>query len=443
MRLTSLSYAGGRVVSGRHEWRAVTLIALTLMAALMATPAGAQTAPSNDLVSNATAAGVPDVLVVDTRSATVEADEPVPSCAPPGTAPIRRTVWYSVVPRGTVLRVSTSGSSTSYRPILALYTRDATGRLAQVACGNQLALSANVTGGLTYYLQVGGADLYGNDDGGQLSLVVGPVTGGISAVGNDAADLIAGLADTPDPVTPGADLTYAATVTNVGPDTALTLTATIAPASGLTFRSISTPPAWSCTTPDVGVGGPITCMRSSMAPGESAQIGVVSRVEPGLANGALLTTTLHVSAGTPDPVSSNNAAAVQTTVSTPAGLPPPPPPPPHPPPSLCSPRPNVGVQARQIGPGQLAITIRSATSPGTSVNALSEVAVTAVTNAVIDVPNGVQGAAGTLTLPVRAGAQEMQFTLRRPAPGPFRADLIVTDACGPWRTFVGGGVGVP
>jgi hypothetical protein len=97
----------------------------------------------------------------------------------------------------------------------------------------------------------------------------------------------------------------------------------------------------------------------------------------------------------------------------------------------------------QSGPGRLGVTIRSATSPTTDVNALSDVQITTMTNAVIDVPNGVQGAVGTLSIPVQVGTQETQFTLRRTAPGPFKADLVITDACGPWRTFVGAGVGVP
>jgi hypothetical protein len=41
------------------------------------------------------------------------------------------------------------------------------------------------------------------------------------------------------------------------------------------------------------------------------------------------------------------------------------------------------------------------------------------------------------------GVTATQFTLRRTASGAFRADLVITDACGEWRTFVGGGTDVP
>jgi hypothetical protein len=70
---------------------------------------------------------MPDLLLVDTRNATTEPGEPVPTCAPPGPMPMKQTVWYTMVAHGGTLRISTAGSGTSFRPILAVYQRDATG----------------------------------------------------------------------------------------------------------------------------------------------------------------------------------------------------------------------------------------------------------------------------------------------------------------------------
>jgi uncharacterized repeat protein (TIGR01451 family) len=416
-----------------HARRAVTVAAILalLLVGTMGGPARAQTAPANDSVDAATTAGVPDLLVVDTSNATTATDEPVPSCAPPGTAPIRRTVWYTVTPPGAALRVSTAGDSTGFRPILALYQRDATGRLAEVACDDTWGLSATVSGGQAYYLQVGGAGQNGSAEGGQISLVVGPVTGSASGGGSATADLAVTLSDTPDPIAPGADLTYTAAVANNGPDQAVDVTATLTPAGSLRFRSITSPPGWTCSTPAIDGNGSVTCTAGAMAQGQTAQFGVVLRVPPDIGNGATLATTWAASAGSSsDPAGGNNSASAQTTVSTSV-------------PTSCAPRPNVGLQTRQAGPGQIVVTISVAGNPTASTNALQAVRIDAVTNAVIAVPNGPQASGAPVSLPIPAGAQTAGFTLRRTAPGAFRADLTVTDACGPWHTFVGGGVGVP
>jgi hypothetical protein len=406
-------------------------------------PARAQTQPSNDLIANPWPAGVPDLLMVDTRAATVEPGEPIPTCAPPGPSRITRTVWYTLEPTLPTVRVNTAGSGTSFLPILALYTRDTAGHFNQLACSSNLSLSASVTPGLTYYLQVGGADEFQIADGGVLSLVVGPVSGGVSDEGPLTANLQTSLAVTPDPIAPGADASYSAFVGNAGPDPAVAVTVTLTPSGAVTFRSITTPGGWICSPPAVGVGGPVTCAASVLPSGETDQFGIVVRVDPAATNGTVLSATFSASAsGSTDPVPGDTSSSATMTVSVPT-IPPPPPTPVPPAPTPCNPRPNVGVQARLVEAGRLEVTIRSATNTGTTVNALQVVQVRGVSNAVIDVPNGPTGAAGALTVPVQSGGQVAQFFVRRTAPGAFRADLDVTDACGPWRTFVGGGTGVP
>jgi len=66
----------------------------------------------------------------------------------------------------------------------------------------------------------------------------------------------------------------------------------------------------------------------------------------------------------------------------------------------------------------------------------------AATNALIDVPGGPTGQTGSFTVNLPAGTQQTQFTVRRATAGQATTvPLVVTDACGPWSTFVGGGAG--
>lgn len=115
---------------------------------------------SNDLFRNARSLAVPDADTADTRAATLEPDEPAPSCTLDTYA---RSVWYRVMPStaGT-LRISTAGSS--YDTIVAVYSGPSLPFLSQRAC-NDNALGANrtsvvtltVTAGETLYVQVTGA----------------------------------------------------------------------------------------------------------------------------------------------------------------------------------------------------------------------------------------------------------------------------------------------
>src|SRR4051794_32749353 len=104
---------------------AVAMACLMLLSSVGGGPGHAPAAAPNDRIADAIGTGVPDLLLVDTRGATTETGEPVPSCAPPGNAPIRSTVWYTIVAHGTSLRVSTAGSGGTFRPLLALYQPDA------------------------------------------------------------------------------------------------------------------------------------------------------------------------------------------------------------------------------------------------------------------------------------------------------------------------------
>ena len=113
--------------------------------------------PANDDFTNATTiSSVPFSNSVDTTAATVEANEPTPSC---GYGQSAGTVWYAFTP-------SVSGSYSASTPWsgfsaqVAAYTGSGLGNLIQIGCrGFGQLLTFHADAGTTYYLQAGG--IYG------------------------------------------------------------------------------------------------------------------------------------------------------------------------------------------------------------------------------------------------------------------------------------------
>jgi uncharacterized repeat protein (TIGR01451 family) len=133
-----------------------------------------------------------------------------------------------------------------------------------------------------------------------------------------AADLSVTKVDTPDPVTAGANLTYAITVNNAGLSDAATVSLSDALPAGTTFVSLSSPGGWSCTTPAVGVGGTVSCSVAILAPG-SAVFTLTVAVNPNVAAGTVLTNTATVSSTTSDPNPGNESGTATTTVGATIG----------------------------------------------------------------------------------------------------------------------------
>jgi hypothetical protein len=101
----------------------------------------------------------------------------------------------------------------------------------------------------------------------------------------------------------------------------------------------------------------------------------------------------------------------------------------------CTPRPKVTVSSVKNGTGVLQVTL-TATASG---NGLSEVRFGAATNARIDA-GGQTGRSGNFTVPLVSRPPQFTFTVRRAVAGAATTvPLTVVDACGDWRTFVGGG----
>jgi uncharacterized repeat protein (TIGR01451 family) len=203
-------------------------------------------------------------------------------------------------------------------------------------CGTQSALA--VTMGLSvgwgdeypYYLAYQYVDITGLVDGRYRLITVADASNWFpeSNENNNAtsadvqigaaspsADLSLTMADSPDPVTVGSDLTYTLTARNSGPSSASEVVVSDSVPAGATFLSSSTSQG-SCT------GNPtVTCSLGSLASGATAT--VTLKIRPSSAG--TLTNSASVSSSTADPASGNNQASASTTVNSTAPPPPPPP----------------------------------------------------------------------------------------------------------------------
>jgi tartrate-resistant acid phosphatase type 5 len=110
-----------------------------------------------------------------------------------------------------------------------------------------------------------------------------------------------------------------------------------------------------------------------------------------------------------------------------------------PPVDVCTPRPPVGVAAVPGDAGRLQVTLTAQSAAGAPSNALRRVQLGPLDNATVTWP-GQPIIAGPTTLDLLAGTRQVSFSVQRVAPGQASTvGLLVTDACGPWPTFVGGG----
>ena len=142
--------------------------------------------------------------------------------------------------------------------------------------------------------------------------------------------------------------------------------------------------------------------------------------------------------------------APQTPVAGPPGVdtaleaaPAPPAPPASPAPpvaTFCSPRPNIAIASLPALPGQLQATIATQTLPATPANTLQRITIARLEDATA-VLNSVPVAAGaTVLLP--AGTTQITLLIQRQNPAAATmVSFVLTDVCGDWPSFVGGGPG--
>ena len=88
-----------------------------------------------------------------------------------------------------------------------------------------------------------------------------------TTVRTQVADYHLTSADAPDPVEPGALLTYTLTASNEGPDALYAANLAQVLPAGTTFHDLVAPAGWACATPAVGSTGQVSCDRPSMPVG--------------------------------------------------------------------------------------------------------------------------------------------------------------------------------
>ena len=128
------------------------------------------------------------------------------------------------------------------------------------------------------------------------------------------ADLDITKVAAPNPVVAGNNLTYTITVSNAGPDPAVSASLSDTLPAATTFVSLASPGGWSCTTPAVGAGGTISCSLASMNVG-SAVFTLMVAVD--VSASGTVSNTATITSSTSDPTPANNSATANTTVNAP------------------------------------------------------------------------------------------------------------------------------
>jgi hypothetical protein len=105
------------------------------------------------------------------------------------------------------------------------------------------------------------------------------------------------------------------------------------------------------------------------------------------------------------------------------------------------PRPNVGIAVAPDGTNHVLNVTLTARDAGCGVNnRLQALRFTRLTNATVDVPGvGTVTAASATPIPLSPSQATLALTVHRVNAGATTAELVVTDTCGDWPTFVGGG----
>ena len=112
------------------------------------------------------------------------------------------------------------------------------------------------------------------------------------------------------------------TITDLGPDAAQGVAATVQVPAFTTFQSLGqSSPVFTFQAPPVGggTGSTITLMAPSLAPGQPVTITLSVQPDPGSA-GKTLSDTAVVAALTPDPDTANNVATVSATLGIPTAI---------------------------------------------------------------------------------------------------------------------------
>jgi uncharacterized repeat protein (TIGR01451 family) len=127
-------------------------------------------------------------------------------------------------------------------------------------------------------------------------------------------DLRVSIADAPDPVAPGADITYTIDLTNQGNAVAQNVSLKDTLPAGTTYVHASEPGGWALAHPALGSGGSMVVTKSSLAAGAHAQFTLTVKVDPSTAAGTTITDHATASTSSGDVVTRNNVDTTTTTV---------------------------------------------------------------------------------------------------------------------------------
>lgn len=133
--------------------------------------------------------------------------------------------------------------------------------------------------------------------------------GAYESVPTGEANLGIGKRDDPDPVEPGAPLTYTLSITNTGPYEATAVEVVDTLPTGVGFADASGS-GWSCGH----AGGEVTCTRPALAIGSAPGI-LIHLLAP--SSTGPITNTVSVTSAVADPSHGNNAASEHTLVEAP------------------------------------------------------------------------------------------------------------------------------
>src|SRR4029077_1256314 len=128
------------------------------------------------------------------------------------------------------------------------------------------------------------------------------------------ADLLVTKTDSPDPVFAGNNVTYTITVKNNSTASTGTTATSISLSDSLPANTTYVSPTGSTGVVCSGTGS-ISCAIPDLAPGASATVTYVVKVDPGFTGPSVSNTASAFSADTHDPDLTNNTASATTTVN--------------------------------------------------------------------------------------------------------------------------------
>jgi uncharacterized repeat protein (TIGR01451 family) len=131
-----------------------------------------------------------------------------------------------------------------------------------------------------------------------------------------SANLSTLVADSPDPVAAGQNITYTITVANSGPSVASAVTVTNPVAGNATFVSASvlSGSGWSIVAPAVGATGNVVFSKASVGATENALFEVVVKIAESTPGGTVHMNTATAASATLDPTPVGNSVSATTTV---------------------------------------------------------------------------------------------------------------------------------